>query len=141
MITSLSRTLTRGMKIYTRTGDKGTSSLFTGARLPKTDPVFEALGTTDELSSTLGLAREYSSIASNDLQEKLVRIQCDLQDIGSCIATPRTGENLWKVERTRFPPDRVVELESWIDTLDETLPPLKTFILPVPLFLFLRVNQ
>ncbi len=125
------RMAARHFKIYTKTGDKGSSSLFTGERRVKSDPVFEALGTTDELSSYLGVAREHCDRAGNGLSEKLVKIQCALQDIGSCVATPEGSENVWKVERTRFNGDRVQELENWIDGLDEKLPPLKTFILPV----------
>ncbi|TPX64367.1 cob(I)yrinic acid a,c-diamide adenosyltransferase [Spizellomyces sp. 'palustris'] len=123
---------TRRIKIYTRTGDKGTSALFTGERRAKDDQVFEALGTTDELSSLLGLAIDYSDEAGNGLNEKLQKVQCLLQDIGSNVATPRAKASEVRLARTQFDPDGslVQELESWIDELDESLPPLRNFILP-----------
>lgn len=67
------------MKIYTKTGDKGSTSLFTGERRLKSDRVFEALGTTDELSSHLALAREFAIDANHPYEERLRRVQCILQ--------------------------------------------------------------
>jgi Cobalamin adenosyltransferase len=61
--------------VYTRTGDKGTSSLFNGERRPKTDPTFEALGHQDELNAVVGIAREYCELAHNGLEEPLAEIQ------------------------------------------------------------------
>ncbi|KAI9017669.1 Adenosylcobalamin biosynthesis, ATP:cob(I)alamin adenosyltransferase-like protein [Gaertneriomyces semiglobifer] len=119
-------------KIYTRTGDKGTSALYTGERRPKTDVIFEALGTTDELSSNLGLALTYCEEAGNGLTDKLLKIQCLLQDIGSNVATPRGNANQARLARTEFDSAGALtsELERWIDELDAQLPPLKNFILP-----------
>ncbi|KAI8051334.1 Adenosylcobalamin biosynthesis, ATP:cob(I)alamin adenosyltransferase-like protein [Syncephalis plumigaleata] len=123
------------MKVYTRTGDKGTSALYSGERRPKEDAIFEALGTTDELSCHIGLAREYSKeqgISAKHL-DQLDLIQCMLQDIGSSIATPRDARNRARVERTQFDPDgeAVKQLEEWIDEMAGELPPLRQFILPV----------
>ncbi|KXS17977.1 hypothetical protein M427DRAFT_133117 [Gonapodya prolifera JEL478] len=124
----------RRFKVYTRTGDKGSSSLYTGERRPKDDAIFEALGTVDEISSSLGLAMEYCEETSNGLTSKLERIQCLLQDVNSNIATPRKSDKTTsdRLAKTTFDPDGllVVELEQWIDQLDSSLPPLKNFILP-----------
>ncbi|KAI9228754.1 MAG: Adenosylcobalamin biosynthesis, ATP:cob(I)alamin adenosyltransferase-like protein [Piptocephalis tieghemiana] len=120
------------MKIYTKTGDKGTSALYNGERRPKDDMVFEALGSTDELSSLLGLAREYCLEEGNGLETRLEKVQCILQDIGSNIATPKTTSGPSKLVKTRFDEGGQLtkELEEWIDEMSESLPPLKNFILP-----------
>eukprot|EP00050_Salpingoeca_kvevrii_P016642 m.57301 g.57301 ORF g.57301 m.57301 type:complete len:254 (-) comp7067_c0_seq2:1923-2684(-) len=120
------------ISIYTRTGDKGESSLFTGARRSKDDIVFEALGTSDELSSMLGLVREHCLAQGNlkDIVSQLEEIQCVLQEANSNIATPRREASESQLRRTEFPPTHVDTLERWIDALDTKLPPLKNFILP-----------
>ncbi|OAD05547.1 hypothetical protein MUCCIDRAFT_141306 [Mucor lusitanicus CBS 277.49] len=122
------------MKIYTKTGDKGTSSLYNGERRAKDDEIFEALGTTDELTSNIGLAMEFLEDTDwgNELVEKLIKIQCLLQDVGSNLATPREQCNEARLARTRFDADgqHVKALESWIDEYDQQLPKLTKFILP-----------
>jgi cob(I)alamin adenosyltransferase len=116
--------------IYTKTGDKGTSATYTGERRAKDDKLFEALGVTDELSSFIGLAREFCGEDSRDLVDRLDHIQCILQDVGSAIATPRSSARDAHLNKTAFDKDFVVQLEHWIDEYQEKLPPLKNFILP-----------
>ncbi|XP_029917060.1 corrinoid adenosyltransferase MMAB [Myripristis murdjan] len=117
-------------KIYTKTGDKGFSSTFTGERRPKEDHIFEALGNTDELSSAIGLAREFCLDKGHTFTEQLDKIQCVLQDVGSNIATPRSSARESHRKRTKFTSQPVADLESWIDKFTEELPPLTNFILP-----------
>uniref|UniRef100_A0A3B1J1J7 Corrinoid adenosyltransferase MMAB n=1 Tax=Astyanax mexicanus TaxID=7994 RepID=A0A3B1J1J7_ASTMX len=117
-------------KIYTKTGDKGFSSTFTGERRPKEDHIFEALGTTDELSSAVGLAREFCLEKGHSFTDQLDKIQCVLQDVGSNIATPRSSARDSHIKRTKFSSQPVLELESWIDSYTAELPPLTNFILP-----------
>eukprot|EP00128_Syssomonas_multiformis_P006798 Colp12_sorted_trinity150504_noHs@34014 len=118
--------------IYTRTGDDGTSGLYTGHRRKKTDIVFEALGHVDELNSTIGCARQFCIEANNGLAPFLEEIQQSLFNVGSNIGTPRNLANEIKIKRTEFDADGncLQRLEHWIDKLDVQLPPLKTFILP-----------
>lgn len=110
------------MKIYTRTGDHGQTSLFGGARVAKNDARIEAYGTIDELSSHLGVARAGGIPAEVDAV--LEQVQSDLFAIGAHLASPGTS---------RFPgvdPARISELESSIDIMERELAPLKNFILP-----------
>ncbi len=110
------------MKIYTRTGDTGETSLFGGARVRKDDARIEAYGTVDELNSVLGLAR--ASWPASSLNEPFHSIQSDLFDIGAHLASPGTS-------RFAGPdPERVAALECAIDRMEADLAPLKTFILP-----------
>ncbi|PIA19747.1 hypothetical protein COEREDRAFT_90418 [Coemansia reversa NRRL 1564] len=121
------------VKMYTRTGDKGASAIFTGERRPKDDAVFEALGTSDELSSMIGLAIAHlEDTTANSLIPRLEIIQCLLQDVGSNIATPVGSKSQAKVKRTRFDADGhyCTKLETWIDELSEGLPVHRSFILP-----------
>lgn len=119
-------------KIYTRTGDKGDTSLFTGQRVPKNDPLIEALGTVDECNSAIGMT--ISLFPRGDLlistRKQLETIQHALFDLGAALATPRTRAAEEKIKKTRFDPEETRLLEQWIDRMEENLPPLKTFILP-----------
>lgn len=120
------------MKIYTRTGDKGETSLFTGQRLKKNDPFFEALGTVDECNSAVGVAISLlPDLPEKELlTEQLETIQHALFDVGAALATPRTRAVNNKLEKTRFDNEEIESLENWIDAFNVELPPLKTFILP-----------
>ncbi|XP_061529302.1 corrinoid adenosyltransferase [Phycodurus eques] len=117
-------------KIYTKTGDKGFSSTFTGERRPKEDHIFEALGNTDELSSAIGLAREFCIEKGHTFTHQLDKIQCVLQDVGSNIATPQSSARESHITRTKFTGTPISDLEGWIDAFTEELPPLTNFILP-----------
>ncbi len=112
-------------RIYTRGGDKGQTSLGTGARVVKHDPRVAAYGTVDEANATIGLARMHADEA---LDAMLERIQNDLFDVGADLCTP-------EVEAPEFPPLRVVpaqveRLEREIDKINAELEPLKSFVLP-----------
>ncbi|TRY55644.1 hypothetical protein DNTS_008841 [Danionella cerebrum] len=117
-------------KIYTKVGDKGFSSTFTGERRPKEDHIFDALGTTDELSSAIGLAKEFCIDSGHSFTDQLEKIQCVLQDVGSNIATPRSSARESHIKKTKFSSQPVLELEKWIDLFTEELPTLTSFILP-----------
>lgn len=127
----------RRIKVYTKTGDKGTSQLFTGERREKSDAVFHALGDTDELGSAVGVAREHarrSATSSGDaalgaLDGRLVTIQSRLMDVGSAVATPRSSASAAKMKRAAFGDSHAADLEAWIDEMDAELPPLTSFIL------------
>ncbi|KAF3850861.1 hypothetical protein F7725_012633 [Dissostichus mawsoni] len=119
----------RGPKIYTKTGDKGFSSTFTGERRPKEDHIFEALGNTDELSSAIGLAREFCLDKGHTFTYQLDKIQCILQDVGSNIANSSIICKR-KPHKTKFAAQPISDLETWIDKFTEELPPLTNFILP-----------
>ena len=121
------------MKIYTRTGDKGETSLFTGERLSKNSPFFEALGAIDECNSTIGIAVSHLKPIANSLErtyKELCMIQNALFDLGAAVATPSSTATEKKRERTRFDDHGTKLLEEWIDAMDAQLPPLHTFILP-----------
>lgn len=120
------------MKIYTRTGDKGETSLFTGERVLKNDPTIDAIGTVDELNSCIGAALSFfpSQPIFSPSKEELVLIQHTLFDLGAALATPRTRATQRKIEKTRFDEDGITLLEKWIDRMEEELPKLDHFILP-----------
>lgn len=112
--------------IYTKTGDKGTTSLIGGVRVPKTHVRLEAYGTIDELNSQLGLLiTAVSDVAS---KEMLQYIQHKLFAVGSYLATDQTQVDL-KVE-SQISEESILRLEHAIDEIDEILPPWRGFILP-----------
>lgn len=118
-------------KIYTRTGDKGNTSLFTGQRVLKNDPYIEALGSVDECNSSIGAALSFMEPGTMDpLKKELEIIQHALFDLGAALATPRTRATNQKIEKTRFDEEATIVLEKWIDQMNSHLTPLKEFILP-----------
>ncbi len=107
-------------KIYTKTGDNGTTGLGDGSRIAKDDARVEAFGTIDELNSLIGLVIATPSVPTN-IQAKLIEIQHDLFDLGGELCIPGY---------TLVDDDYTSRLESFLDDLNEHLPPLKEFILP-----------
>lgn len=115
-------------KIYTKTGDDGTTGLVSGPRRTKDDLRVEAYGTIDEANSAIGLARLHTS-GLPDLDAMLMSIQNDLFDLGADLATPDTGEPP-AYEPLRIVETQVDRVECDIDQLNAALEPLKSFILP-----------
>ncbi|HEV2557066.1 MAG TPA: cob(I)yrinic acid a,c-diamide adenosyltransferase [Microvirga sp.] len=113
-------------RIYTRTGDKGTTALATGERRPKYDLRIEAYGTVDETNACIGMARLHTE---GPVDEMLGRIQNDLFDIGADLATPQTDKPL-KWEPLRVADAQVDRLEREIDELNDELESLRSFVLP-----------
>lgn len=113
-------------RIYTRTGDDGTTGLVDGSRLPKHAPRLEAVGAVDEANAALGLA---ALALTGDHATDVTRIQNDLFDLGADLATP--GEDFAPSEMVlRIVPAQVVWLEARIDAVNAHLAPLTSFILP-----------
>ncbi len=109
-------------KIYTRTGDDGTTGLVDGLRRSKADPRLQVVGTVDEVNAAIGMARLHATHASADA---LGRIQNDLFDLGADLATPGEISGALRIVEAQ-----VTRLESEIDTANAGLAPLTSFILP-----------
>lgn len=114
-------------RIYTRTGDDGTSGLSDFSRVAKSDPRLIAYADCDEANAALGVAVALGR-PDEDLRKVILQIQNDLFDAGADLSTP-------VVEKPEYPPLRITEpyiarLESWCDQYNETLPALNSFILP-----------
>ena len=125
----------KGIKIYTKTGDKGMTSLFNGDRKVKSDGRFWLLGGLDELNAAIGLAKEAALVACPaEIQsiEQVESIQHWLFQLGSFVATPRDSQRTQAAHVARTPLDAtwVTQVENWIDIMEEGLPPLRNFILP-----------
>ena len=116
-------------KIYTKTGDDGTTALGSGERRPKNDLRIESYGTVDETNAVVGLVRLQTAAAAPEVDETLGKIQNDLFDLGADLATPDTGEDLG-YEPLRITDDQVKALENAIDVLNKELSPLRSFVLP-----------
>ncbi|UZK64889.1 cob(I)yrinic acid a,c-diamide adenosyltransferase [Sphingomonas sp. M1-B02] len=110
-------------KIYTRTGDDGTTGLVDGSRVSKADPRMAAMGDVDEANSALGLAR--AALGTGSFSDMLARIQNDLFDLGADLATPDAIENALRITQ-----HQIDWLEERIDHLNAALEPLTSFILP-----------
>ncbi len=111
-------------RIYTRTGDQGTTGLASGERRPKYDLRIEAYGTVDETNACLGLARLHT--VAHAVDPMLARIQNDLFDLGADLAVPLEDER----ERLRIDQGHVERLEALCDRVNAELEPLKSFVLP-----------
>src|SRR3984885_11529219 len=121
-------------RIYTRTGDKGQTALVGGKRVPKESARLEAYGTTDELNSIIGIVRTYLpkyrggfAAAFGAFSEPLRRIQNELFDVGSELATPPDGEY---PQMHKMGASEIKKLEEEMDAMEKELEPLKSFTLP-----------
>lgn len=111
------------MKIYTRGGDQGETSLLGGGRVRKNHERIEAYGTVDELNSFIGVAR--ASWPQSPIDDELHRVQSDLFDIGARLAAPTASDRFPGVDVAR-----IEELEHAIDDMEAQLEPLRSFVLP-----------
>lgn len=145
----LAATKLRTISVYTRTGDGGQSSLFSGERRHKDDPVFEALGAVDELNAAVGMAYTHCEAFASGahvtgaaapppgpeslgwLLPQLKEVQYRLLDVGSAVATPQSTSTSERLAYVRFDgADEARALESHIDAMEAHLSPLTVFILP-----------
>lgn len=113
------------MKVYTKTGDKGTTALIGGRRVPKSDLRIEAYGTVDELNSYIGLLRDQKVDEAD--KEMFIEIQDRLFTLGAELATDPDKK------AAKIPvivPSDIERLETEMDTMSESLPPLRAFVLP-----------
>ncbi len=113
------------MKIYTKTGDKGTTALFGGKRVSKADLRIETYGTVDELNSFVGLVRDQE--VNHKRKDELIEIQDRLFTIGSILAT-EPGNTSVKIPHLNE--EDITFLEGKIDEMDSDLPPMRSFVLP-----------
>jgi cob(I)alamin adenosyltransferase len=116
--------MVRLTRIYTRTGDKGTTALGTGKRVPKHDLRVEAFGAVDEANAAIGLARLHTG---GDADAALARIQNDLFDLGADLCAPDGPD---AKDRLRIADSQVERLEQEIDAMNAELAPLNSFVLP-----------
>ena len=120
------------MKIYTKTGDKGTTALYGGARVSKDNIRIESYGTVDELNSYIGLIKDQE--ISENIKESLLKIQNELFTLGAMLATPPEKETLKSgKERLNIPKideNSILFLEEEIDNMEKELPQMTHFILP-----------
>lgn len=120
-------------RIYTKSGDKGTTALGTGKRVPKHDLRVAAYGTVDEANAFVGVARLHTSGGDSTLAEAdamLARIQNDLFDLGADLCAPVSVEDEYRDQRLRMQETQVERLEREIDRMNAELAPLNSFVLP-----------
>jgi cob(I)alamin adenosyltransferase len=115
-------------RIYTRTGDDGTTGLFGGHRVSKADPRVDAYGDVDELNAMVGWA--LTQIQSTEIAAGLRIVQPDLLTIGAHLATPAPRPGRRQPPLPPLPVERVQQMEQWIDASEGALPELRSFILP-----------
>lgn len=113
------------MKVYTKKGDKGTTQLIGGKRVPKNHERIEAYGTVDELNSYMGLLRDQS--VDKETQELIITIQNKLFTIGALLANQDDNN---KMKLPLIDEKDVIQLENEIDKMNESLPEMRSFILP-----------
>lgn len=115
-------------RIYTKTGDDGTTSLGDMSRTSKNDPRLEAYATVDEANSAIGVVLALGEIKDSEITKLLIRIQNDLFDVGADLCTPVVDKP--KTEPLRVLESQITYLENQIDKYNEVLPPLRSFVLP-----------
>ncbi len=115
-------------RIYTKTGDDGTTSLGDMSRTSKNDPRLEAYATVDEANSSIGVVLALGQIKDPQIIKLLIRIQNDLFDVGADLCTPVVDEP--KIDPLRVIESQVTYLEEQIDFYNESLEPLRSFVLP-----------
>jgi cob(I)alamin adenosyltransferase len=116
-------------RIYTKTGDAGTTALGTGERVPKTSLRIAAYGTVDETNAEIGMVRIHLAGSEPDVDAMLLRVQNDLFDLGADLCVPDRGEKL-PYEPLRVSDAQVKRLEDEIESMNATLEPLRSFVLP-----------
>jgi cob(I)alamin adenosyltransferase len=130
------------MRIYTKSGDTGETSLFGGQRVSKDSPRVEAYGAVDELNAALGLACAF--VQDEQVGKILTSLQEDLLALGTDLATPQGKEGAKAATFVpRVTPEQVARLEKVIDAVESQLPPLSSFVLPggVPAAAFLHLAR
>ncbi|HSH74804.1 MAG TPA: cob(I)yrinic acid a,c-diamide adenosyltransferase [Longimicrobiales bacterium] len=115
------------MKIYTRGGDEGETSLFGAGRVGKGHPRVEAIGAVDELNAVLGWAS--SQLEEGSVRDRLTALQHDLFALGAALASPTSAER-GRASTPSIPTGRAKQMEQWIDEAADGLPPLERFVLP-----------
>lgn len=115
-------------RIYTKTGDDGTTSLGDMSRTSKNDPRLEAYATVDEANSSIGVVLAMADIKDGEIKKLLIRIQNDLFDVGADLCTPVVDNPT--AEPLRVLDSQIEYLEQQIDKYNESLQPLRSFVLP-----------